>query len=55
MLANFSCIACEKCVIVTPVGEITDIVVYKKNGMLIHINDANALNERVCELLNNGI
>ena len=45
--------ACEKWVIVTLVGGITDIVENEKNGMLIHIYNANDPAVQLCELLNN--
>ncbi len=49
--ALLEAMACEKSVIATPVGGIMDIVENEKNGMLIHINDENALTDKVCELL----
>ncbi len=52
--ALLEAMACEKSVIVTHVGGITDIVENEKNGMLININDVNALTDRLCELLNNN-
>ena len=46
--------ACEKAVIATPVGGMLDILEDGKNGMLINVNDANALAKKVMELLDNS-
>ena len=52
--AVLEAMACEKAVIATPVGGMLDILEDGKNGMLINVNDANALAEKVMELLDNS-
>jgi len=49
--AVLEAMACEKAVIATPVGGTTDILVDGKNGVIVHVNDANMLAERMHELL----
>lgn len=49
--AILEAMACEKAIIATPVGGIKDIVENGKNGMLVSVNDANALAEKILELL----
>lgn len=49
--AILEAMACEKAIIATPVGGINDIVENGKNGMLVNVNDANALAEKILELL----
>ena len=52
--AVLEAMACEKAVIATPVGGMLDILEDGKNGMLINVNDANALAKKVMELLDNS-
>ena len=49
--AILEAMACERAVIATPVGGTKDIVEDGKNGMLVNVNDANALAEKVLALL----
>lgn len=49
--AILEAMACEKAIIATPVGGIKDIVEDGKNGMLVNVNDANALAEKILALL----
>jgi glycosyltransferase involved in cell wall biosynthesis len=43
--------ACGKAVIATPVGGIKDILEDGKNGVIVNVNDANMLAEKILELL----
>ena len=43
--------ACERAVIATPAGGTKDIVEDGKNGMLVNVNDADALAEKILALL----
>ena len=52
--AVLEAMACEKAVIATPVGGMLDILEDGKNGMLINVNDANALAEKTLDLLDNS-
>ena len=45
--------ACERVVITTPVGGIKDIIEDGKNGIIVNVNDANMLTEKIIELLEN--
>lgn len=49
--AILEAMACERAVIATPAGGTKDIVEDGKNGMLVNVNDANMLAEKVLELL----
>ena len=49
--AILEAMACEKCVIATPVGGTKELIENGKNGMLVNVNDANALAEKILELL----
>ena len=49
--AILEAMACEKCVIATPVGGTKELIENGKNGMLVNVNDANALIEKILELL----
>ena len=49
--ALLEAMACEKAVIATPVGGTTDVIEDGKNGVLIHVNDAEALAESILQLL----
>ncbi|MFN8425609.1 MAG: glycosyltransferase [Anaerolineales bacterium] len=40
-----------KNVIATPVGRTNELIENGKNGMLVNVNDANALAEKILELL----
>ncbi len=46
--------ACGKAVIATPVGGIMDILEDGKNGVIVNVNDANVLAEKILELLDNA-
>ena len=52
--AILEAMACEKAVIATPIGGVKGIVEDGKNGMLVNVNDANALAEKILELLDDG-
>ena len=52
--ALLEAMACEKAVVVTPVGGITDVVEDGKNGLYVCVNDANMLSEKVLELLDDS-
>ncbi len=49
--AILEAMACEKAVIATPVGGTKDIVEDGKNGLLVNVNDADALAENILALL----
>ena len=49
--AILEAMACEKCVIATPVGGMKELIENRKNGMLVNVNDVNALAEKILELL----
>jgi len=49
--AVLEAMACEKAVIATPVGGTKDILEDGKNGVLVNVNDANMLAEKILELL----
>ena len=49
--AILEAMACERAVIATPVGGTKDIVEDGKNGMLVNVNDADALAEKILALL----
>jgi glycosyltransferase involved in cell wall biosynthesis len=49
--AILEAMACEKAVIATPAGGTKDIVEDGKNGMLVNVNDADMLAEKILELL----
>ncbi len=49
--AILEAMACERAVIATPAGGTKDIVEDGKNGMLVNVNDANMLAEKILELL----
>jgi len=50
--ALLEAMACEKMVIATPVGGVTDVVEDGKNGVLVKVNDADRLAEKILQLLN---
>jgi glycosyltransferase involved in cell wall biosynthesis len=52
--ALLEAMACEKAVIATPVGGVTDVLEDGKNGIIVGVNDATALAERINELLDNS-
>lgn len=49
--AILEAMACKKCVIATPVGGTKELIENGKNGMLVNVNDANALAEKILQLL----
>lgn len=49
--ALLEAMACGKAVIATPAGGALDIIEDGKNGMLVNVNDANALAEKILALL----
>lgn len=49
--ALLEAMACEKAVIATAVGGIKDILEDGKNGMIVNVNDANMLAQKITELL----
>jgi glycosyltransferase involved in cell wall biosynthesis len=49
--AILEAMACGKAVIATPVGGIKDILEDGKNGVIVNVNDANMLAEKILELL----
>jgi glycosyltransferase involved in cell wall biosynthesis len=49
--ALLEAMACEKAVIATPVGGVTDVLEDGKNGIIVGVNDASALAEQINELL----
>ena len=51
--ALLEAMACEKAVIATPVGGIIHVLEDGKNGLLVDVNDANMLTEKILELLDN--
>jgi len=51
--ALLEAMACERPVIVTPVGGMADVVTGGKNGLLVSVNDANSLAAAIGELLSN--
>jgi glycosyltransferase involved in cell wall biosynthesis len=50
--ALLEAMACEKTVIATPVGGVTDVIEDGKNGVLVKVNDADGLAEKILQLLN---
>ncbi len=50
--ALLEAMACEKMVIATPVGGVIDVVEDGKNGVLVKVNDADGLAEKILQLLN---
>lgn len=52
--AILEAMACERAVIATPVGGTKDIVDDGKNGMLVNVNDADALAEKIFALLDDN-
>jgi glycosyltransferase involved in cell wall biosynthesis len=50
--ALLEAMACEKAVIATPVGGVTDVIEDGKNGVLVNVNDADGLAEKILQLLN---
>jgi len=50
--ALLEAMACEKAVIATPVGGVTDVLEDGKNGALVKVNDADGLAEKILQLLN---
>ena len=51
--AVLEAMACGKSVIATPVGGILDVLEDGKNGVIVDVNDANLLAEKILELLSN--
>jgi glycosyltransferase involved in cell wall biosynthesis len=51
--ALLEAMACERPVIVTPVGGMMDVVSHGKNGLLVSVNDANSLAIAIGKLLSN--
>ena len=51
--AVLEAMACEKALIATPVGGVLDILEVRRNGIYVPVNDANALAEKILELLDN--
>jgi glycosyltransferase involved in cell wall biosynthesis len=51
--ALLEAVACEKAVAATPVGGTTEVLEHRKNGILVSVNDANILAEKIQELLDN--
>lgn len=51
--AVLEAMACEKPVIVTPVGGITDMIENGKNGLFVNVNDVNQFTDAISELLDN--
>ncbi len=49
--ALLEAMACEKAAVATPVGGILDVIKDGKNGLLVNVNDASALVEKINELL----
>jgi len=49
--ALLEAMACEKTVIATPVGGIMDVIENGKNGVLVNVNDADALAESILQTL----
>jgi glycosyltransferase involved in cell wall biosynthesis len=49
--AVLEAMACEKAVIATPVGGVSDVLEDGKNGILIPVNDPDRLVEKILELL----
>jgi phosphatidylinositol alpha-1,6-mannosyltransferase len=51
--ALLEAMACEKAVVATPVGGTTEVLEDGKNGILVSVNDANILANKIRELLDN--
>ncbi|GEM_PF-233486 len=49
--ALLEAMACERAIVATPVGGALDVLTDGKNGMLVHVNDADALAEKIMDLL----
>ena len=49
--AVLEAMACEKAIIATAVGGIKDILEDGKNGVIVNVNDANMLAQKITELL----
>jgi glycosyltransferase involved in cell wall biosynthesis len=49
--AVLEAMACERTVIATPVGGVLDVIQDGVNGMLVNVNDAERLTERLAEAL----
>jgi glycosyltransferase involved in cell wall biosynthesis len=52
--AVLEAMACEKAVIATPVGGIKDILEDGKNGVIVNVNDADMLAQKITELLDDS-
>ncbi|MCC6300014.1 MAG: glycosyltransferase family 4 protein [Anaerolineales bacterium] len=52
--AILEAMACEQAVIATPVGGIKELIEDGKNGMLVNVNDADGLAEKIVELLDDS-
>lgn len=52
--AVLEAMACEKTVIATPVGGMTDVIEDRKNGYFVNVNDIDGLAEKILIVLNNN-
>ena len=50
--AVLEAMACEKAVVATPVGGISDVIKDRENGLTVPTNDADSLSKAIIELLN---